>query len=253
MGAGASFLLRPWPLALTSHSSNILARMTKLQKLQRYTGLIGAIVIVGALFAPGQTFMSPWDPQRDQLRAPKITPLDNTVLSRFMFFNDRNSPPGRLKNLTTEIFRCSSSVRTSFPEDTCIPARVFELSEHQKVEIAKLDATFVERLNRWETLFENYRAEFRAAAAAGRGWLPKSTELRTLEGDLGTAIYMDAKKNQTVFQGWIWFVHILALLIGLVLVFAREHLGAMILWPFSLVFSGLRKGAKVAKDLHEKV
>lgn len=225
--------------------------MTKLQKLQRYTGLIGAIAIVGALFAPAQTFMSRWDPRLDQLRASKITPLDNTALSRFMFFNNRNSPPGRLKELQTDIFNCTTV--TFQPESVCTPARVFQEAEYRMVEIAQKDQEIINGFERWKQIYSAYEAEFRVNVASGKGWKPKSEELQAVERLLSNAIYMDARKNVGIFKGWIWFVHVLVLIIGLVLVYGREHLGALILWPFSLVFSGLRKGAKVAKDLHEKV
>lgn len=225
--------------------------MTKLQKLHRYTGLIGAIAIVGALFAPAQTFMSRWDYRLEQLRAPKITPLDNTALSRFMFFNNRNSPPGRLKELQADIFNCTTV--TFQPQSVCTPARVFQASEYRKVEIAQKDQEILDGFERWKQLYSAYETEFRANVASGAGLKRKSEELLRVEGLLSNAIYMDAMKDVGVFKGWIWFVHVLVLLIGLVLVYAREHVGAMILWPFSLVFSGLRKGAKVAKDLHEKV
>ena len=195
--------------------------------------------------------MSFWDSRRDLLGTPKITPLDNTVLSQMLFFNSSNSPPRRLKELYKDIHRCVTI--TFQPETVCIPARVFKDAESRKTEIANQDPAVLEGFDRWNVLYAEYSSGFNVQSKSVFGFKDKSAELRSVEMLLAGAIYRDASKDLPILKGWIWFAHVFALLIGLILIYAREHVGAMILWPLSLFVSGLRKGAKAAKDLHEKV
>ena len=74
-----------------------------------------------------------------------------------------------------------------------------------------------------------------------------------LELQIGTAMakYLQSVRNSIAIG--IYLIHALAILLFIGLVFVRESVGALLLWPFILIFGFAKVGIKTAKSLHEKI
>lgn len=232
--------------------------MTKLQKLQRYVGLVAGLAFLGFLMAPASVFMSPTEARYNELRAPKLTLVDNTVLSRKLFFGSSETLVNRMKSWSADIYACDVNPFSfdTMAHEMCIPARVFEGAILKPFDIRQFDASYASRFEKWTALRDSYYVKFDANKLNwnnGRRPLEKSEELVALEQDMAASIMSYANKDAGLYKVVIWLAHMLVLLIGALMVFFRKDVGSAILWPFGLAFSGLRKGTQVAKDLHEKI
>ena len=211
------------------------------------------------LFAPASFVVPPWNHRYNELSAPKLTAVDNTVLSRKLFFGNSVTMLNRLKTWSTDIYACGnwdSRRGKIMAQEVCIPARTFLGARLKPFDIEEFDASYAPRFEQWEVLLEKYYQAFRANELKpdydGRP-LEKPQDLVALEQDMAASIMSYASKDAGLYKVAIWLAHFMVLFIGALMIIFRGDVGSVILWPFGLVFTGLRKGGKVAKDLHEKV
>lgn len=203
-----------------------------MEKIKRYTGFFVALALLTIGFLPA-------GPNPYYYKAARLTPFDNTALSRvttgegLMLFWLR---------ATDNLVACPPFVRR---QKTCnsILDQVNWLPPEDQAEFKQVDPVAM-------AIVEKY------ATSIGQGSASKEfTETRTTENELrvgvGVAKYLESKRSSLAAHryllhfGWV-------LLCGLLFV-GRLQVGRFVFFPIALLTGAAGAGAKAAKSMHDRI
>ncbi len=238
-----------------------------MDKLKRYVGLAAAIALLALAFTPFEN--------RPHPMASKVTPLDGTVLTKLTGVGGREM--AFWVYATDYINRCVPFRETSMRVTSMYRVLACEgddylfstFAQEYEVELSKFDPTLPALRTEY---LDTPKLAKEVAPASGLPFLSNeasttsnSTYLKSLEGpkrnarslklelQIGTAMAKYLQSVRISIAIGIYLVHALAILFFVGLVLARESVGALLLWPFTLIFGAAKVGTKVAKSLHDKV
>lgn len=238
-----------------------------MNKLKRYLGLAVAVALLALAFVP-------FEKNSYYPMASKATPLDGTVLAKLTGAGGRDMDLWAYA--TDYINRCVPFQETSRRSNARYGAQTCEGNDHLFSTTAHEYET---ELSKFEPALPTLRKAYLATPKVLKEAAPTSAlasllsgatttnsiYLRGLEGpvrdpqslklelQIGTAMSKYLQSVHGSIATSIYLVHGLAILLFIGLVFARESVGALLLWPFSLIFGAAKAGTKVAKSLHDKV
>lgn len=233
-----------------------------MNKLKRYLGLVFAFVLMALAFAP--LGPPPYYPN-----ASKVTPLDNTLLAQLTGTGGRGSPiwlgATDYMNSCPPFQETSKRVVQIFaPERSDCQADsrwVFVgLPQHYEAILTKFDPAipslateYYTNLARWTEAKRSEGSNSTLFGVPAPARLIRDPRLAELELRIGGAMtkYLDSVKSELAVK--LYAVHIFVALAGIFLVMSRQQVGAVLLWPFNLLFGAAKVGSKAARNLHDKV
>lgn len=239
-----------------------------MEKLKRYVGLAVAVAILALAFVP-------FENNRYHPMASNITPLDSTLLTKLSGVGGRDML--LWIHATDYINRCPPFRETAIH----ISSLYVELKcEGDNYLFSTFNGEFEAALSKFEPDLPTLRIEYLNTPKLIKESAPAvvpfitlgnstdtshSTYLKSLEGpkrnlrslqlelQMGTAMgkYLQSVNNSIAIG--IYLLHGFAILLFVGLVWARQAVGATVLWPFALTFSAVKLGSGVVKRLHDKV
>lgn len=238
-----------------------------MDKLKRYVGLAMAVALLALAFVPFENHSHPM--------ASKVTPLDGTVLTKLTGVGGREM--AFWVYATDYINRCVPFRETSLRITSMYRVLTCEGDDYLFSTTAQ---EYEAELSNFEPTLSTLRREYlstpklikEAAPASALPFLSSeasttsySIYLKSLEGpkrnprslqlelQIGRAMAKYLQSVRISIAIGIYLVHAFAILFFVGLVLARESVGALLLWPFTLIFGAAKVGTKVAKSLHDKV
>lgn len=230
-----------------------------MRKFKRYLGIIFSIALLAVAFFPmGPHYYWPM--------ASKVTPLDTTALSTLSMkpeegdafhlwlyaTNHFNSCPPFQKNEVGQGqyfgFDCSRDA------DYIFRGLAGEL---YKQELSKFESSLSEIVDEYRTS-QNEDREYSISRRLSTG-LPKSRSQGPKELSkehklqIGSAIakYLESERLALSFR--IYLIHLIVVVAAFLCIVFRQNVGAIIMWPFTIIYGALFKAVKIAKDVHEKI
>lgn len=230
-----------------------------MNKFKRYLGLVFAFVLMGLAFMP--VGPHPYYPN-----VSKVTPLDNTLLAQLTGTGGRGSriwlgatdymnacPPFQKMSkrvLTWQTSDCQGGSGWVFAE---LPKQYEANLTTFEPAILSLANEYSKALSEWMETRRNVNSSINLSVVPAQTKSIRDPRLAELELQIGTAMakHLDSKKSALAFS--VYAVHFFAALVGFVLVMFRQQVGAVLLWPFSLLLGAAKVGGKTARNLHDKV
>lgn len=239
-----------------------------MEKLKRYIGLAVAVTLLALAFVP-------FENNRFHPMASKVTPLDGTVLTKLTGVGGRDM---LLWIYATDyINRCNPFRETSMRVQSigvqlnCVGDNYLfsTFAREYEAELSKFEPTLpalhIEYLNTPKLIKKAEPAVGLFSILGDGSNTGHSIYLKSLEGpkrnlrslqlelQIGTAIskYLQSVGNSIAIG--IYLLHGFAILLFIGLVWARQTVGTIMLWPFTLIFGAVKAGSGVVKSWHDKV
>lgn len=233
-----------------------------MNKFKRYLGLAFALVLMALAFAP-------LGPPPYQPNASKVTPLDNTLLAQLTGTGGRGSliwlgatdymnacPP--FQETSKRVIQILAPERSDCQAGS---SWVFVgLPQHYETTLTKFEPAILSLATEYYTTHAGWTEARRNVSSNSNffgGPAPakpiRDPRLAELELQIGAAMakYLDSVKSELAVN--LYAVHIFVALAGVFLVMFRQQVGAVLLWPFNLLFGAAKVGSKAARNLHDKV
>lgn len=193
-----------------------------MKKFSRYVGLLFSLFLLVFFY---KTSVS------DYPNAEKLTPLDNTVIVKLLTM--KNTTFKFWNSATNHINRCGTS---QYPCE--------DLSQFIDME------SFFANLNDMSKLYPPLQESNNQISIKGFGDYEAKQKFYS---DANVAVPMQLEKIQGTIKFWIYAINLLWLVAIIMGIKYREKVGNAILSPFKLLGRLLFSGAKVAKDVHDKI
>ena len=239
-----------------------------MEKLKRYLGLAVAVALLALAFLP-------FENNRHHPMASKVTPLDSTILTKLTGVGGRDML--LWTHATDYINRCipfretSIRIRSLYVQLDCEGDNYLfsTFAREYEAELSKFEPTLptlhIEYLNTPKLIKETEPVVGLLSGLGDTTHTSHSIYLKSLEGQkrnlrslqlelqIGTAMskYLQSVSNSIAIG--IYLLHGFAILLFAGLVWARRAVGAILLWPFTLIFGAVKAGSGVVKSLHDKV
>ena len=233
-----------------------------MNKLKRYLGLALALALMSLAFAP-------LGPPHSYPNASKVTPLDNTVLAQLTGTGGRGSliwlgatdymnacPPFQatskrvVKSFSFDKSDCQDGSRWVF---VGLPQHYPETLKNFEPTILSLSTEYDTTLAGWQEVRKKVSGNINIFGEPAPAKPIRDPRLTELELQIGSAMakYLDSVKSELAVS--VYAIHIFVTMAGVFLVMFRLQVGAVLLWPFSLLFGAAKMGSKAARNLHDKV
>lgn len=221
-----------------------------MEKLKRYLGLAAAIALLVLGFTPtGRDHNFPW--------ASSLTPLDASVLSMVTVRQDIDMQ--YLRYATNHFNSCPPFQKEArvmrYEAHPCRGEDYLFLEEARmrEPEIAAIEPAFTALMNEYEEVKRAENDRFQSAPRLIGEPVARDERAVQLELLLGRAM---ARHLDTLAVGLatnIYLLHGMLLLVASLMVVWRQYVGAVLCFPFTLLFGAASASAKAAKSLHDKV